>query len=620
MGLSNFGQDPNASNNSGPGHLVPAGGNPSPTGPGSPLDEVVRDMLIDYNDRFKDADPTLYRDEVIDRTIAALISKTKPNALLVGPAGVGKTRIAEDIARRLATQDSSIPPQLSGASLYELQLSSLVAGTMYRGMLEQKLKMLIEWAQDPTNKAILFIDEIHLLGSGNSEAYNEIAQTLKPALARGSMRVIGATTTTEARGIDDDPALARRFSRIVVDELTSTQTFEVLQSAAASYTKHYHQEVTLTDPVLAYVVEAADEFNRSGHRPDSALTLLDRSMADMSMKLAKLRTAMGDMAPRSVSLSNRSVESMAKNMLSGGKPTPRLNIAQLSTSLHDALQGQDDALALITDRLSREALSLFPRTKPLAWMFAGPSGVGKTQTVKVLAEQMTGQEPIVLNMTEFAESHTVSRIVGSPPGYVGSTSNRELPFDSMESNPHRVILLDEFEKAHLNVQRLFMQAIDEGYLTMARGQRIDFSRALIVSTTNAAREALSQRSVGFGSGAPQPLSHRSVTAALNQHFEPELLGRFGLVVGYNAIDESAYERIVAAHYQRLRESIVASNTRHDAALPATMPVDAITMLREQSYEPSLGARPAQRAVRLWIEDTIISANHAATVPAIPIVN
>jgi ATP-dependent Clp protease ATP-binding subunit ClpA len=634
MGLQNFTgrPDDDADSPSGSGGSpMPPGfaisGPPTGTNGGSADDlDAVEEMLIDYNEKYRNAGPTLFRDRIIEQVLSILIGKTKPNALLVGPAGVGKTKIVEDIARRIALGDTLIPDRLRNHTVYELPISNLVAGSSLLGALEEKVKSIVDYASDPKNKVILFMDEIHQLTVGSDGGtYAKIAQILKPAMARGDMQVIGATTTQEARSLDDDPAFKRRFSRLVVDEITPDQTHDVLKKIRPGLLAHYRQQITVDDGVLASVVRVADENSHAGsHRPDNAITLLDRAMADRVLEQKRLITAAiasGDTAAVQalqaipcVPLTENRVHDVARRMLTGNSIKNIVDLTLLSTTLTERLQGQDSVLATLVDRIAREELDVFPRTTPMAWLFAGASGVGKTETAKIISEQLTGQEPIALNMTEFHHDSSMSRIIGAPPGYVGSDSNAELPFDSLESNPHRVVLLDEFEKADRAVQRLFMQALDEGYITTARGKRIDFSKAFVIATTNAARDSLDGKPIGFGAGQ-KTVSNRSLNTALAQFFDTELLGRFSLIVGFNFIDAQVYCQILTAHYVQQRSRILATKPRLGQVLPATIPDGELSAIAEQTFVPSHGARPAARAIRAWIENTLIAAQ--AAYPVVP---
>ncbi|WP_326742870.1 AAA family ATPase [Streptomyces sp. NBC_01768] len=619
MGLSNFtpgGSDDDKNNG---GSLPP--GFPPMGPPSSGSADDVKELLVDYNEKFKNADPTMFRDTLIEQVLSVVISRTKPNALLVGSAGVGKTKIVEDIARRIALGDTLIPDQLKGHTIYELPITNIIAGAGIVGSLEERVKAIVEFASDSKNKAILFIDEIHQITGGSSShgdsTGRKISQILKPALARGRMSVIGATTSTESRAFDEDPAFARRFTRLIVDELSMEQTLDVMTTVRPGLMAHYRHQIGVCDDVLAETVKIAEENSRAGqHRPDNAITLLDRAMADRVLEQKKLIAQAenaGDTAlaqtlrsiPQ-VPLTNTRVLDVAKRLMTGNAQRKDLDVAALRATLASRLQGQDDVLEKLTDRLAREELDLFPTKTPKTWLFAGASGVGKTETAKIISEHMTGTEPIILNMTEYHTEWSTSKIIGSPPGTIGSDSNQELPFDTLESNPHRLILLDEFEKADKAVQRLFLSAFDEGYIRNAHGKMLDFSKALVICTTNAAREALSGSSIGFGSG-PKTISHQSLTKALANFFDAELLGRFSLVVGFNPIDEPTYRQIMAADYDRQRERIVEAKPRLAQALPAKMPDDELHAIAETTYADSQGARPARKAVRSWIEDHLLAA-------------
>ncbi|NKY96556.1 AAA family ATPase [Nocardiopsis alborubida] len=627
MGLSHFTQDnDDDANNSGPPTGGIGVGMGSPFSPGGQSDDAVKGLLVDYNEKFKNAEPTLFRDTLIEQTLATLISKNKPNVLLKGSAGVGKTKIVEDIARRIALGDSLIPDLLKDYTIYELPVTNLVAGSGIVGQLEEKVQAVVDFASSPKNRALLFIDEIHQITGGSSShsdpTNRKISQILKPALARGQMSVIGATTSNESRAFDEDPAFARRFTQLIVDELTVEQTLAVLSTVRPGLMAHYRHQIGVSDDVLAETVKIAEATSKaSAHRPDNAITLLDRSMADRVLEQKKLiaqAEAAGDRALaatlRSISqvpLTATRVLDVAKSLMTGNAQRPDFDAATLRTTLLNRLQGQDEVLERVADRIAREELGLFPTKTPLTCLFAGTSGSGKSETAKILAEQMTGQEPIVLNMTEYHTPYSTAKIIGAPPGYVGSDSNQELPFDTLESNPHRVVLLDEFEKADMAVQRLFLSAFDEGYIRNAHGKLLDFSKAVVIVTTNAAREALSGSSIGFISG-PRVVSQQSLNTELAQHFEPELLGRFSLIVGFNQIDEVVFRQIMAANYESQVARIIDAKPRLAQALPAAMPDDELRTLAKTAYVDSQGARPAYKAVRSWIEDRIMAAQAAKT--------
>lgn len=613
MGLNNFTTGGAGTSNppAGPGSNPPMPSMSSMTGS---IDDIT-DILLNYNERFRNAGPTLFRDDVITQTISVIIGKNKPNALLVGAAGVGKTRIVEDIARRIANDDPLIPKSLKDHVIYELPLSSLVAGAGIVGQLEERVSSLVDFVCDPKNKAILFIDEIHQLTSDRSSTYEKIAQIIKPALARGDMHVIGATTLQESRSFDDDPAFNRRFSRLIVDELTREQTVEILYSARTGLVEHYKHQIKVSDDVLDTVATVADEYAKAGHhRPDNALTLLDRAMADtvldFNKQLAKATEAQDATAlamlnaTKTIPTTERRIRQVAMRLMTGHAQKESLNVQRLEQEL-SRIQGQDAITAKLVETLHRDDLGVFPRTTPIAWLFAGASGVGKTEVAKIIAKELTGQPPIILNMTEYHSPASINRIIGSPAGYVGSTSNAELPFDCLESNPYRVILLDELEKSDKAVQRLFLSAFDEGRIRTSQGKAVDFSKAIVIATTNAAKETMSKKSVGFGTQAPPTYSN--LVRDLEQHFETEFLARFSEILGFNPLNADTYRDILQGSYVNERERILTDQPRKAALLPVTIPDDELYAIAEKTYLESQGARPAERAARRYIEDTLIAA-------------
>ena len=637
MGFQDFTTDdttpssPPATGNGGPMIVMPPPG-PPPTHlqqNHAPSDDPALELLINYNAKFKGAQPALFRDELVQQTMSVLISYGKPNPLLVGSAGVGKTRIAEEIARRIAVEDSTIPDQLRGRTLYELPITNILAGSILTGQIEEKIQAVVDFASDPANKALVFIDEIHQISNTRDPSTQKISQVLKPALARGEMSVIGATTTSEYRAIESDPAFARRFSRLVVDELTAEQTKVVLHGLRPNLVTHYRNQITVSDEALESAVRIADSNAGAGqHRPDNAITLLDRAMADRVLtqkRLVSEAEAANDhdlvaaLTSSPVSLTRTRVADVARRLASGATHRPSSDLQLLEDELHDRLHGQDEVLETVMAHLQRDRLELFPSQVPTTFMFAGPSGVGKTETAKVIARFLTDSDPIIVNMSEYHQEWSTSKIIGSAPGFVGSESHAEKPFDTLESNPYRVILLDEFEKAHTEVQRLFLSAFDEGYIRNAHGTVLDFSKTVIIATTNAGRESLGKSQTGFGP-IPTASKAQDLHSVLAENFDAELLGRFSLLLGFNPLSTADYAEIIAAEYQRRRGQVVTDQPRTAAVLPETMPPGEIELLTKSTFVQAQGARPAGRAVRRWIEDQVMSASvapsHGQLAPAV----
>lgn len=608
MSLHNFTStgSPGGGQNGSPGGTpggTPTGGQPAINMMGS-VDPLS--LLINYNDKFKTAGTILHRDGVIAQTLSTLVTKNKPNALLVGAAGTGKTAIAEDIAYRLASKDPLIPDALQGMTLYELPLSNIVAGSSFVGQVEEKLQAVIEFLSDPKNKAIVFIDEIHQL-VGESQTYSKIAQILKPALSRGEIRVIGATTLQESSKFMDDPALNRRFNRVIVDEFTRAQTVDILKAVKPGLINHYQNKIGFDDALLETVVILADEYRAAGnHRPDTAITLLDRAMGDAIIQRKQMEIqAKTDPAIAAVlanlpviPLTEKLVKKTAIRIMTGNAKKNDFDIDAMRAAMAH-IQGQDEVKEDVLKLLRRHDMDLYPKTRPLTILLAGNSGTGKTEITKIIAQELTGVKPITLNMTEYHSPASINRIIGSPAGYVGSDSNQELPFDCLEGNPYQVILLDEFEKGDKSVQRLFMSAFDEGYIKTNKGKTVDFSRAIIIATTNAAAGQNAPRKLGFGTAEA---TRTDLSKALTAWFDPELLNRFEAIVSFNPLTKDIYKSILADTYKAEVARIKADKPR--IKLLDEIPDDDLDRLTNETYVAEFGARPALKTARSYIESQL----------------
>lgn len=585
------------------------------TGFGDDEEFNPEDYLINYNEQFKNEPPILFRDAVIQQTLSCLIGKFKPNALLIGPAGVGKTKIVEDIARRIANNDILIPAKLQDYTIWELPLSNIVSGSGLVGEVERKTKDIIKFASDPNNKVILFIDEIHML-IGQSKTYEQIAQIMKPALARGNMKVIGATTSQEAQNLMDDPAFNRRFTRLIVDEFSVEQTEVILNNMATSMFDHYDHKIAINPALIKEVVKVADEYRTMGsHRPDNAITLLDRAMstAYIQRKVMEVQ-AQNDpqmqaalAAMPTMSLSKSQLKLTAMKLMTGNNEKVIVDVKEMKDKLN-VIKGQDEAIAYLVDAIERDNLSLFQRTKPLTILFAGNSGVGKTEVVKIVANYITGVKPIILNMTEYQDNSTINRIIGSPAGFVGYDSKVELPFDILESNPYQIILLDEFEKAHRSVQRLFMSAFDEGYIKTARGKIIDFTKSIIIATTNAGHTTKSDP-IGFIED--DDVQSDASVSDLSRFFDVELLNRFTKVINFNPITRKLFTEIAADTYKRNVQTI---KDKHPSFTFLADEMDDATLEKftKDNFVKEYGARPIKAAIQKYIEDAVLDFKHNNT--------
>lgn len=610
MGLNNFTGTNNPSVPNGNGPSASWGGIIGPgigMGPGANQYDP-EEFLINYNKKYANAGPAMFREDLAHQAMGVLISKNKPNLILIGMAGVGKTKIVEDIAWRLETDDPTVPDTLRNHVVYELPLSNIVAGSSFVGQTEEKLKCVIDFLSDKNNKAIVFIDEIHQLVRGDS-TYEKIAQILKPALSRGEIRTIGATTIQEANQLRDDPALNRRFSRLIVDEFTQNQTIQILEKMIPELRAHYAYKIDIDPSILPNIVALADEYRPAGsHRPDNAITLMDRAIGDtiVARKIMEHDAANNPAVLQALKtnpvapVTERQVQKTAVKLMTGNAKKNDFDLAHAKTTL-SKIKGQNETIEKVLRLLQVHDMNLFPSNLPLTMLFAGSSGTGKTEVTKLIARELTGTDPIILNMTEYHSSASINRIIGSQAGYVGYNSNQELPFDCLESNPYQVILLDEFEKGDKSVQRLFMSAFDEGYIKTARGKLIDFSRAIIIATTNAGHTC-KHKTVGFNRSENTNSSKENIDD-LSVSFDVELLNRFKKIFRFNDLDKDIYREILISQYQARRDYIRTAKPR--LSLPDAIPDEDLDRIIKDTYVSELGARPASEAVDNYITDILV---------------
>lgn len=582
-----------------------------PNGVGGSDNDAVMSMLVDYNDKFAGSTGALYRDRVINSMISALVSKKKANALLVGEAGVGKTGVVEELARRIADGHESIPAALADKTIYELPLSSLVAGAGIVGMLEDRVKQLITFATDPDNNAILFIDEIHMLAGEQQDTYSKITQILKPALARGDISVIGATTSQESRSLSDDPAFKRRFTTVAVAELTRGQTADIVAHVAQSYLDHYNHRVTFDTDLAGELVRVADErTDKNLHRPDNALTLLDRALARKAVEVETLINKGIAASYYTRPLTINDIAKTADQITTSDAEVVTPDYTALSDNLSRLINQQVPTTQVLT-AVRRRMMNLRSNDRPLTFLLPGPSGVGKTETARILAHGLTGEAPIRIDMAEYADKMSMTKLIGSSAGYVGSSSNRPLPLDPLRMNPRRVLVLDELEKADRSVQQLFLSAFENGTITMARGDNLDLRSTIIIATTNAASEEI-RKSAGFGfndsaTGGTMTMNiaqRTRITAALEKHFRPELLSRFSQIIPFNGLDVNDFATVIIDTYETMAAEILDGSPSLATKLPVQLDKDSAMTLAKASFVPALGARPAHTVVENLINDII----------------
>lgn len=603
-------QDPQDPNANGGIPVTPTSGNPNFLGSATPPANnnqqndpyaKARSILIDYNQCVKDGkfDQALFRDREIQRIVEILCQRKKPNAILLGEAGVGKTNIVEEIARMIVNQSNDIPNALKDKNIYELPLSSLVAGNSLVGQVEKTVKNVVDFICDPKNKAILFIDEIHLMFS-NNPVYENIAQDLKRLLSRGDMHVLAATTTQEFRKIKSDPAFARRFSQVQIVPLTEHQTEVVIDNALPEYENYYH--VNVPRNIVGQLVKIADEYNPNVHRPDNALTLLDTAMANFSIFVEK-----SNLDPKQIaSISLARIKAVATSLVDLPE---HIDIPNAEKNVRGQLLGQNDALDTVLDELKRNNLKLNFNNKPLSFLFCGPTGTGKTELAKLIAKNYFSENPqaykdhfIYLNMTEYANEMSLSHLIGASEGFVGYDNNQPLPLDKLMYAPYSVIILDEFEKADQQVQNFFMQALDEGELQTQHGT-INFSKAVVIATTNAGQ--ISSHSVGF---TERKVTKEDIISTLTETIKPEIVNRFNDVVYFHELDKTAYGQIIQL---KLSQKLPIAIGKYPN-LGLTLPLDDennfadLNKLVEQSYSPQLNGRPADKVAEKYIEDLVIS--------------
>lgn len=574
----------------------------------------VPNLLIDYSAKAEhhEIEKVLFRDNITRRLLVDLCSKRHPNVLLIGDAGTGKTAIVEDLAVRLFEKDPIVCGMLDPKTrIYELPLNSLVAGSSLVGTTEAKLQEVIDFIENPQNHAILFVDEIHQLTTNH--ALQSVSEILKPALARGAMHVIGCTTTQERKLWDQNPALNRRFSTLIVDELNDRQTLTVLKQTLTAF-QDPSSPVTITNDDLTHIISTANRYARSlnMHRPDSAITILDQSLQLAKLQTLQLQqTGMTNITP---TVTDKIIETVGHQLVNTDQTDIDFTtVDKLKDRLSQNLIGQNYAKQLTVQAIQSLALNLTAQNRPHSFLYAGPSGTGKTEMAKQLAASVFGGSDhfIYLNMTEYASNASLTRLIGSSRGYIGSDSIQPLPLDGLKSNPFQLVLLDEFEKAAPDVQRIFMQALDEGQIQYSDGSVVDFSHAIVIATTNAGSQQLSAPKIGFNH--PQSISSQSLNHLLTDNFPPELLNRFEYVVNFDPITYDEYRQILLLKYQQLQQAVA----RHRPEITITPQHPTISSpfikkLADQTYDPIKNARPAERTVRHYVETKLLSKRHNTT--------
>ncbi len=561
-------------------------------------------------------DPIIGRDREVERTLQILARRTKNNPILLGEPGVGKTAIAEGIAQRLIQED--VPDFLKDKQVISLELGSLLAGTRLRGEFEERIKSIISEVRQAGN-IILFIDEVHtIVGTGALGGSLDAANMFKPALARGELQCIGATTLSEYRQhIEKDAALERRFQPVKVGEPTPEEALEIIQGLRKVY-EDFHK-IKFTEKALEAAVSLSDRYIADRFLPDKAIDLIDEAGSRAHLRHSLAAKAQSDslINPQSL-IPVVDVEEIAE-IVAAWTNIPVMQLTESETEslvnleghLHKRIIGQSEAVKSVANAVRRARVGLQSAKRPIAsFIFAGPTGVGKTELAKALATYMFGsQEAIIrLDMSEFMESHTISKLIGSPPGFVGYGEGGQLT-EAVRRRPYSVILLDEIEKAHPDIFNLFLQVLDDGRLTDAQGRVINFQNTLIIMTSNLGSKVIEKGAAGLGfdmSNASEEGDYNRlkmrVMDEFKQYFRPEFLNRLDEVIVFKQLNHDEVSQIADLLLDEVSRQIKEQREISLKVTPAFR-----TLVVNEGYNPTYGARPLRRAIAARLEDSLAEA-------------
>ena len=621
------------------------------------LAEFTRDLTADA--RAGKLDPVIGRDEEIQRVIQILSRRSKNNPCLIGEPGVGKTAIAEGLARKIAMGD--VPDELLDKRLLSLDLSGMVAGTKYRGEFEERIKKLLEEVRK-SGDVILFIDELHtIVGAGSAEGAVDAANIIKPALGRGEIQVIGATTLNEYRKyIEKDAALERRFQPVQVGEPSREASLEILKGLREKYEQHH--KLQITDEALEAAVNLSARYINDRFLPDKAIDLMDEAASRVRMETEELSPELKSLEEKisalvkdkEAAIANQDYEKAAqlrdiekdyreqveierdkrrKSMqqhrpvtaediaavVAGwtGIPVTRLTedesqrLLHMEETLHKRVVGQDEAVKAVARAIRRGRVGLKDPKRPIgSFLFLGPTGVGKTELCKSLAEAMFGDENamIRIDMSEYMERHTVSRLIGSPPGYVGHEEGGQLT-EKVRRKPYSVVLFDEIEKAHEDVWNVLLQILDDGRITDSQGRTVDFKNTVIVMTSNIGAKSLTAAAskLGFsmedkaqeeGAEAEFQRAKETVMAELRQTFRPEFLNRIDDIIVFRSLTEADIREVARRMLENVSSRMEAMGIHLDAS------DEAVAELAKEGFDPKYGARPLRRCIQSKVEDAV----------------
>lgn len=547
--------------------------------------EALEAYCVDLNEKARQGkvDPLIGRANEVERAIQILCRRTKNNPLLVGEPGVGKTAIAEGLARKIITHQ--VPEVLAEATIYSLDMGALLAGTRYRGDFEERVKQVVKELENHPN-AVLFIDEIHtVIGAGaTSGGAMDASNLLKPALASGTLRCMGSTTYKEFRQhFEKDRALVRRFQKIDVNEPTVEDTIKILKGLK-SYYEDFHK-LKYTNDALKVAVELSAKYITDRKLPDKAIDVIDEAGAgQMLLPEGRRKKVLGVKEIEAV------VAKIARIPPKSVSKSDTESLRELEADLKRAVFGQDEALTQLSSAMKLARAGLRDPDKPIgSYLFSGPTGVGKTEAAKQLASTL-GIEMIRFDMSEYMERHTVSRLIGAPPGYVGYDQGGQLT-DAVDQHPHAVVLLDEIEKAHADVYNILLQVMDHGVLTDSNGKKVDFRNVILIMTTNAGASDAQRQSIGFGRDKVQGEEE----AALKRLFTPEFRNRLDAVVAFKPLTPEIIRQVVQKFVLQMEVQLA------DRNVTISLSDDAADWLAKNGFDELYGARPLARVIQEHIK-------------------
>lgn len=556
------------------------------------LTKYVRDITEQAENG--ELDPVIGRDTEVDRVIQILSRRTKNNPCLIGEAGVGKTAIVEGLAKKIV--DGDVPYELMDKHIFSLDLPSMIAGSKYRGDFEEKMKSVLETAEENSN-IILFIDELHtVVGAGAAEGALDAANILKPKLARGKIQIIGATTTPEYRkSIEKDSALERRFQSIMVEPPNEAHAIEIMRGLRGAYENHHHLKIS--DEALVSAVMLSARYIQDRNLPDKAIDLLDEAASFVRLKGThedKVLTK-NDIAKVVAQITGIEVESLTQDECD--------SLLNLEEKLAERIIGQEEAVSAVTRAIRRSKIGLKDPNRPIgSFIFMGPTGVGKTELTNVLAATVFAKKDSIvrLDMSEYMEKHSVAKLVGSPPGYVGYDEGGQLT-EKIRRKPYAVILLDEIEKAHPDVFNILLQILEDGRLTDSQGRVVSFRNTIIIMTSNLGADKMTERKLcGFAvdTKAQESSAKLDIKKAIKDLFRPELINRVDEIIVFNRLSDDNILEITRHMLQGLKDRAT------ELGVAIEFSNSAIRRIAAEGFDLEYGARPLRRVIQKEIEDRL----------------